>query len=296
MVRVRVPLLFLTMKYQIKPFSSELQQSMLMFLKRHEEKTLFLQSNFYNFGPKLTKAPHSGNFKLIYQEEQIVGVFCLSRMGSLLIESEVEEPIFASVLSSCREEPIPIKGLIGRWELCHKLWQYFLEKQVILETTFEEKDFLYSIDLSKTNFTPHYQVQSLFPEHFEAWKLLRCAFAKEMGFPTEHSDEEWKEIYLRKVADKILWGCFLEGQLVSIADLNAKAGDLGQLGGVYTLPEHRQKGLSRAVMQQVLCDAKKKLGLRKLVIFTGKNNLSARNLYESLGGIHIGFYALFFGK
>lgn len=59
-------------------------------------------------------------------------------------------------------------------------------------------------------------------------------------------------IFLTKQKKRISWGLFLDNILVSIADLNAKALDLGQVGGVYTTPSFRQKGCSRSVMRQLL--------------------------------------------
>jgi predicted GNAT family acetyltransferase len=71
--------------------------------------------------------------------------------------------------------------------------------------------------------------------------------------------------------------------------------DLGQVGGVYTVPSFRQKGYSRSVMQQLLLDAKEIHQIRKMIIFTGDQNFPAQKLYTSLGVSKIGFFALLFG-
>lgn len=70
---------------------------------------------------------------------------------------------------------------------------------------------------------------------------------------------------------------FLNNKLISIAELNAKALDLGQVGGVYTTPAFRQKGYSKSVMKQLLIDAN-------------------QHLYKFLGAFQVGYFALFFGK
>ena len=68
------------------------------------------------------------------------------------------------------------------------------------------------------------------------------------------------------------------------------------MDAVYTLPAHRKQGLSTAVMQQLMLDAKQLHHIRKLIIFTGETNQSARRVYESLGVTPVGNYALLFGE
>ena len=101
--------------------------------------------------------------------------------------------------------------------------------------------------------------------------------------------------FSEKAEKKITWGLFLENVLVSIADLNAKALDLGQVGGVYTVPSFRQRGYSKSVMRQLLLDAKELHKIRKLIIFTGEQNFPAQKLYNSLGVSQVGYFALLFG-
>ena len=85
-------------------------------------------------------------------------------------------------------------------------------------------------------------------------------------------------------------------ELVSIGQLNTKTDHLGIVGGVYTVPKWRRKGLARMLMNQIIHDCKNKLSLRKLIIFTGEQeNLPAQKLYESLGCQKAGYMALLFG-
>ncbi len=117
----------------------------------------------------------------------------------------------------------------------------------------------------------------------------------EEGLPNDLTDEQLLNQFLEKTKKKITWGLFLNNTLVSIADLNAKALDLGQVGGVYTVPSLRQRGYSKSVMQQLLLDAKEIHKIRKLIIFTGEQNFPAQKLYKSLGVSQIGYFALLFG-
>lgn len=170
------------------------------------------------------------------------------------------------------------------------------QKMIITEDQFVEKDILYRIDLRETTFSPSPRVKVLRAENYQQWKALRMMYLEEYGMPNLLSDDEMESLYIERTKKSIIWGYFLDHTLVSIGDLNALALDLGQVGGVFTHPEHRKKGYSKEVMKKLFYDSKKRHSLRKLIIFTGESNLPARRVYDSLGVESIGHYALFFGS
>jgi ribosomal protein S18 acetylase RimI-like enzyme len=69
-----------------------------------------------------------------------------------------------------------------------------------------------------------------------------------------------------------------------------------QIGGVYTAPHLRRQGLSRALMRALIDDAIRLHGLTRLLLFTGENNDAALSLYDSLGFVRVGAFALCFGS
>ncbi len=150
--------------------------------------------------------------------------------------------------------------------------------------------------MCKQDFPTQPNVRLLSEVDYVQWKPLRLDFIMEEGFPNDLTDDQLLDQFLDKAKKKITWGLFLKDTLVSIADLNAKAQDLGQVGGVYTVPKFRQMGYSRSVMQQLLSDTKKLHGVRKLIIFTGEKNFPAQKLYNSLGASQVGYFALLFGN
>lgn len=283
------------MIYSVENVTSPSQYEMLNFLKEHENYTLFLLSNFENYGATLTDAPYSGNFMLIRSQGQVVGVFCLTRKGNLLIETILREPIFDIVLNACHQELIPLKGVVGSWNFCEPFWKYLKAKKIIQKEVFTSKEILYSIVLNKHNFLPQDNVRLLTEADYIQWKPLRLDYLIEEGLPNDLTDTQLFNQFLEKTERKIIWGLFLENVLVSIADLNAKSLDLGQVGGVYTIPSFRQRGYSKSVMQQLLLDAKEIHKIRKMIIFTGEQNFPAQKLYNSLGVSQIGYFALLFG-
>jgi len=275
---------------------SSLQES-ISFLRRHEDYSLFLLGNFEAYGYRLTTAPNSGNYKLIRSQTGIIAVFCLTRRGNLVVQSETsEDAILEQILISCQEEQLPISGLVGEWSFCQRLWGLFKAKGIIRNESFISKEILYTVDLSQQKVSKNGNVRLLVPDDYSQWKPLRIDYLKEEGLPNDLSDKQLHELFLQKVQKKISWGFFLGIQLVSIAELNAKAFDLGQVGGVYTAPAFRKKGFATSVMHQLIEDAKSLHRIRKLIIFTGDTNHPARKLYESLQVTPIGYYALMFGS
>jgi predicted GNAT family acetyltransferase len=80
---------------------------------------------------------------------------------------------------------------------------------------------------------------------------------------------------------------------VATAALNARALDIGQVGGVYTAPDLRGQGLSKAVMRVLLRDSAELHGIRKMILFTGEKNIPAQKVYEGLGFERIGQFGIF---
>lgn len=287
--------------YTIEDVTETSQSDMVRFLLRHENYTLFLLNNHAAYGYQLTYAPYSGNFKLIKSSGNIVGVFCLTRGGKLLIHSEVREPVFTQILQSCRNEPIPLSGLVGDWDFCKVFWDFLKAKKAIVDEVFYAKEILYSVDIStqSSHSSPlpnDPQVRLLTSKDYAQWQPLRLDYLKEEKIPNDLNSRQFHRIYLDKVKKQIAWGAFVDEHLVSIADFNAQILDLGQVGGVYTVPAFRKRGLAKSVMRKLIHDAKTIHQIRKLIIFTGENNAPARKLYESLNAVHIGYFALLFSS
>lgn len=283
--------------YIIETLCEESLAEASVFLRQQEDTSLFLLGNLEAYGHKLTSAPYSGNFKLVRSEGKIIAVFCLTRGGNLLIQAKTaQNSLFEQILNACKEEKIPLKCLLGEWQFCEQFWKFLKEKDVIRHEVFTQKDILYSLELTAPSPREQQNTRLLNSDDFSQWKTLRQDFWKEDGIPNDLTEKQLYEVFLEKVKTKVVWGCFFDGILVSIAELNAKAQDLGQVGGVFTPPKYRRKGFSKAVMYQLIRDARQLHKIRKLIIFTGDKNDAARKLYESLGVQHVGYFAILFGN
>src|SRR5688500_1232164 len=109
------------------------------------------------------------------------------------------------------------------------------------------------------------------------------AFRDEEGIPTQTTLVGRLVGFEQASAQGHLWAGLAEGKIVSTASVFAIFAVIGQVEALYTVPAHRRRGLSRAVVSELARDSRARLGLSRLLLFTGEANLGARALYESLG-------------
>jgi ribosomal protein S18 acetylase RimI-like enzyme len=267
------------------------------FLLGYEDSSMFLLGNLEAHGFTLTDAANSGNFRIVKNGERIVGVFCLTRRGNLLVQSEVADLIFEQVLSACSDDRLQIKGVLSEWDFAHKFWLCLRKKKIIQKENFMSKEVLYSLKLDGKSSRPDQKVRLLQESDFEQWKPLRLAYHVEEKIPNDLNEQQLRESYMDLVRSKTAWGYFLlGGELVSMGNLNAKAVGLGQIGGVFTTLRSRRKGFSKQTMLKLIEDSQSSHSIRKLLLFTGERNVAAQRLYQSLGFKRIGHYALLFGE
>ncbi len=183
---------------------------------------------------------------------------------------------------------------MGEWEFACVLWNLLKQKKIIERETFTEREILYTLDVEKTAYTSEPDVRLLRTSDVDAWIQLRMAYTKEMGLPGNNIEDTRTEFFT-KTTQLITWGLFFERKLIAIADLNAHFSDVGQLGGVYTIPAFRKKGFSTRLICHLIHDLKTIHRIRKLVIFTGEHNYAARRVYESMRIEPFGYFALLFG-
>jgi ribosomal protein S18 acetylase RimI-like enzyme len=267
------------------------------FLRSHAETSMFLASNLSAYGPALSQSANSGNFKYLQQDGQVVGVFCLTRRGNLLAETGKNTEFALTIIEACRDEPIRIAGVVGEWTLADAIWSILIESGDIAEVIIESREPLYRLILERSpaTFRPS-AVRMLTPSYFAEWELLNDAYLREEGIPIQLSTDEKLANFSRECASGQWWGLPENGRLVAIGALNAVHDSMGQIGGVYTIPELRRLGRATSVMKALISDCIAVHELRRLFLFTGERNRAAQRLYESLGFRRIGEFALLFGK
>lgn len=170
------------------------------------------------------------------------------------------------------------------------------ETAFIREVVSASRELLYRLHLDRIQLPPrHARVRFLDPSDFDAWEPLNSAYLQEEGFPVQGSPVQRQKDFAASARARRWWGLWERDRLIATGALNAVHEELGQIGGVYTIPAERRRGWASQLMESLISDCVYSLGLQKLTLFTGENNVAAQGLYRSLGFRRIGEFALLFG-
>ena len=215
-----------------------------------------------------------------------------SRAALPFWRSQVVDAEFAQrIVDACRQESIPIGGVMGEWRLAEAIWS-ILQSAPGFREVFASKEILQALDLRHvTRPNPHSHVRHLGTDDFEQWERLHAGFCAEEGILLPGTPDERERLFRRSAELRRWWGYFEDDRLVAMACLNAVYKQLGQVGGVYTVPARRGLGFSRATMNALLADSVQVHGLERLILFTGEHNNAARHIYTTLGFSTIGDFA-----
>lgn len=280
------------MSASVEPIQSHSHDEARAFLRAHDESSQFLINNLREHGEKLTAHPNSANFKLVRAPEGVVAVFALTRRGNLLAQSN--DDFSELILDACRAEPLRLRGFIGDWKSIEPIWLRFQRENPDFKPTYQSKDILYSRSLAANDpfLRRDPRVRFLDERDYDQWALFSRDYLNELSLPEDLTSEERRHQFQTQIKEKIWWGLFDGTEMLSRAALNSKGETIGQVGGVFTPRQLRQKGYAKATMLHMLKDCLELHGHEKNVLFTGVEDVAAQKLYESIGYARFGHFAL----
>ncbi len=120
------------------------------------------------------------------------------------------------------------------------------------------------------------------------WNVTYAAEALGTGTGDEAKASAASRIQAMRTRD-FLRVLYDDGTPVAQTAFNAAIPDTVQIGGVFTLPEHRRKGYARRAVSLHLQEARA-LGVTQAILFAA--NAHAAKAYEAIGFIHVGSYHL----
>lgn len=283
------------MTTHISPWKSpEDDATALHFLRKNAEANLFLIANFKRCGNTLGEDLSSGNFYILRQDLQIIGIFVLTRRGNLLADCPADPKIIETIVNFIfAHEKVPLRGILTQWELL-QIFETILQKNDRFHIEKCVREILFSLPLSKQNQMQTTTAQQLKPKDFSAWDAAMKEFMEEEGIPLQGTFEERKTDFIARTHEQRAWGAFDGQTLVSTAGLSPFTDGSSMVGAVFTKKTHRKRGLSQSVMLKMIDDAVF-LGLSKLVLFTGLHNQAAQAMYRKLGFVEIGNFGMLFG-
>lgn len=271
--------------------------AVVAFLEAHVETCVFLLSGLREFGPRLGDSPLSGNVRVVEERGRIVGVSCLTRKGDLLAETGGRADLAESVLHGCADEPVRITGVIAEWTVAQALWRGISARPGFVPV-YESESLVYRrLAADETVVAvPGLHVRRLVPDDFSLWDPIDRAFHQDEGLEVLPDEARRRRAFDSRAAAGNWLGVFDGDHLVGTACMNASYAGTGQVGGVYTHPDYRRRGVARYAMLALVADHRRHRDLRLVVLFAAERNRPARALYESLGFEACGRFGLLFGK
>jgi RimJ/RimL family protein N-acetyltransferase len=138
------------------------------------------------------------------------------------------------------------------------------------------------------------QIRRLTPADASAFQELRLAGLREEPSAFGSSYEEEKDFSASIIEGRLAvrsdqgpFGAFEQGNLIGLVALGRermnKLSHKGLIWGMYVKPEHRGKGIARALLSEALSLARSVPELRQVNLSANASNTGAIRLYESLG-------------
>jgi len=264
------------------------------FFEREPDTTLFLRSNLAEAGLHDATHPFGGVWAGAFEGGQLVAVAAHFNGGNVVVAGRpcAEQ----AARSAVRESGRAVGGVVGPWSLAVATLEGLA---LAARPSVRSREVLYRLGLDAL----------CVPETL-ARGDLRCRAAGEDDLPLLF---EWRMAFEREslpglsetartaAVQRSLEHATRLGRLFVVEDasgrplgttaFNAWADGIVQVGGVFTPPRARGRGVARAAVAGSLMHAKE-LGAHRSVLFTRDDNTPARRAYEALGYQAVGDYGL----
>jgi N-acetylglutamate synthase-like GNAT family acetyltransferase len=264
------------------------------FLRPRADASMFLRANVRAVGFVDDGRPLGGRYVAAWRDDRIVGVVGHAWMGNLMLQAPeaLTELVAAAVAASGR----PVAGLVGPWTqvLAARAALGFEDRPAELVS----KDILFSLDLGRLVVPEplargEWTLRAARGDDLELLARWRAAYAVEILGATAspelaaRSREEMRESIERQRAFVLEDAA---GEPLGCSAFNATLPEMVQVGGVYTPPAFRSRGVARAAVAGSLLAARS-AGVERAILFTGEDN-HAQRPYRAIGFEAVGDYGL----
>lgn len=234
--------------------------------------------------------------KLFYLDEKVIGVACVNNHNFFVYSFSIcNDKVCESVASTFNFNSI--YAIMGEASFQKHLLE-FLSKTLNIDMKISVPYILMTKQKSDMTIDYSYPIANV--------KIIKASLkdAKnlldlQIGYETEEvcqgKTEFPKTITLinleRILKTEILYFAIANNLCVAKANTNAQGINYIQIGGVYTLPEYRGKGIACAVMRHLIEHINRKEG-KNVSLFVKTNNTKAIVMYKRLGFTEKGKFAI----
>lgn len=255
------------------------------FLTQHSETSMYLRGNLAAHGIGLGEHPHSTQV-FLWEQRQQFGVFAVSKAGYLMAQmpgmTEAAAQAFARQIAG--RSVLGMTGAVEQVELTMRACGLAQSKMALAHD-----EPLFSMDL--TDLTQA-QLPSRAAEDADLPVLEQwfASYLVDTGQDIPDGAATNAAVRAREaIQDGPTWLLLDRETPVAMARINARAGDMVQIGGVFVPDALRGRGYGGQVTQAALAHERRN-GARRAILFA--NNTAAARAYERIGFSQIGWYRI----
>jgi predicted GNAT family acetyltransferase len=262
----------------IRLLKDEDREQALVFLDRDHECNLIMIYDIDHFGLQNQGHPFQGDYYGAVSAAGLSGIAALFNFGSLFIYAPDagSAPQLVEFMVALERKP---SYVIGRTEWAGPVIDG-LREQGLQPTGAEEHEYMV---LNQDSFRPRFGAETRFaaPSDLERLIELNRAFQLEYFGGLTAAEEELGRMAEMRMEKAGIAVAIVDGEIVSKAESMVRTARAVLIGGVYTVPEHRGKGLSTACMSRLCEEILGSIGKACLNVST--ENVPAQHVYRGLG-------------
>lgn len=264
------------------------------FLMPRAESSLVLLSNTLLGGLEYRGEIFQGTYAAYLDDDTITGVAAHYWNGMVFFQApENAARLFQAVVAASGRK---CTGIAGPYDQVQRVLPGILAKKRL--PAMNSRDTLFSLNLDTLAIPGLLQrgevkCRSPADDEIPAMIDMRIAFMRELTGTDSRAplEDEAREIVRYQQQTNNHWLLEAGGKIVATSAISAGIPEVVQIGGVYTLPEYRNRGYGRAVVAGSLLYARAR-GVSQAILFTGTDMPAAQKVYTALGFRPIGEYGL----
>jgi predicted GNAT family acetyltransferase len=254
------------------------REQALDFLDRDHEFNLIMIYDIDHFGIEDQGHPFQGEYYGAFRGGEMGGIAALFNFGSLFLYTPDLDlaPELVDHMASLERKPTYV---IGHAEWAGPFMDRLME-QGVKPAGEEAQDYM---ALSGERFRPRFDPAARFAvtADFERLMELHRAFQLEYFGSLDEAEEELGRMAVERMQDNGIAVAIVDGEIVSKAEIMVRTSRAALIGGVYTVPAYRGKGLSFACMSLLCKGILENIG--KACLNVSKENAPAQRIYRSIG-------------
>jgi len=265
------------------------------FLSQYAATSMFLRSNLREFGLAENDHRFWTRYCAVFSGDEISAVIGIARSGMLAVQAPTDARTLCEFTKTViAGNAIPLQGATGPSQQVRQVLRFLGLTGWPCQADRDEAFYVLDLnDLIVPSILLDGTCTARKPDTSDIsvlakWRhqyAMEALDAPDTQAGRAHAENETRE----QIASNRYWVLERNGQPVAFSGFNAVMPDMVQIGGVWTPPEHRNKGYARAIVAASLQHIRQ-AGTLNAVLFT--DNPAAAAAYTAIGFQRYGDYAI----